>query len=67
MLQIEWGAIAPPSKKLADAISIPSTTIVIGENEYKCNTKAESITISMGKNKDQYYPAVLSGGVVWVA
>ncbi len=65
--QLEWGAIAPPSKKLADAISIPSTTIVIGENEYKCNTKAESITISMGKNKDQYYPAVLSGGVVWVA
>lgn len=48
-------------------ISFTETTITIEGTEYEFNITAEEATADMKKNKDMYYPALLSNGMVLVA
>lgn len=63
----EWEAALTESLTIAVTIEEATSVIVAGTTEYKCDTKAEEIALSMERNGHKYYPAMLMGGAVWVA
>lgn len=48
-------------------VVISGKTITVNNDEYRCTTKADIAAATMEKKGHSYYPAVVSGGAVWVA
>lgn len=47
-------------------VSSSGAVITINGEDYRCDTKAEEIALTMKSNGHSYYPAYRSGGFVWV-
>ena len=47
-------------------VTVSGSVITINGEDYRCDTKAEEIALTMKSNGHSYYPAYRSGGFVWV-